>query len=78
MTQVQDPNSLLMSSEYDQNYRFGPRDAQDMVDQAGRTVGNRNLAEQDALQRAAFSAGNTNPMALAALPPYLPYDCGWV
>lgn len=61
-----DPRFLSLSREFQQNYNYTPEDAQASIDLAGREVGMRTQAEEDALMRNAASAGNTDPLALQA------------
>lgn len=61
-----DPSKLGLSGAFQQGYQFGPGDMQNIVDQAGRTVGVRTQSEQDQLERAAAAQGQTSPLALAA------------
>jgi len=61
-----DPAKLGLSDEYNANFQFGPEDAADYAQQAARMIGIRGQSERDALARAAASAGNVNPMAVAA------------
>jgi hypothetical protein len=61
-----DPAQLGLSSEYQQNYNFGPQQQQDLIEDAGRTVGQGTAAVTDQLQRQANAAGAGSPLALAA------------
>ena len=61
-----DPNRLRASSEFLSRYDWTPEDTERLAEQAGRTVAQRTLADQEALERAAAAEGNTSPMAVAA------------
>jgi hypothetical protein len=61
-----DRSRLGLSSDYLDNYHFGERDQQDIIDRAGRSIGNQNQADEDRLLRDASAAGNTSPLALQA------------
>lgn len=61
-----DPNALNTSAEYNNAYNFGGRDMQDIVDKAGRTVGQGAAANEDRLLQDANAQGNTSPLALQA------------
>ncbi len=65
--QYVDPSKLTASPEYLQNYNVTDRDVQNIKDRAGRSVGMQELADEDALQRAAAAQGNTSPLALATM-----------
>ncbi len=61
-----DPTQLGLSSDFTQNYNFGPQQQQDIVNDAGRTVGQGTAAVTDQLQRQANAAGGASPLAMAA------------
>jgi hypothetical protein len=61
-----DPSQLGLSGEYQQNYNFTPQDQQDIIEAAGRNVGQATGAITDELQRQANAAGTNSPLALAA------------
>ncbi len=52
--------------EFNQNYNFGPADEQAIREQAGRTVGNQELSDEDRLAQQANQQGNVSPLALEA------------
>lgn len=60
-----DPSKLGLSGEFTSQYGLTPEMQQEMVNQAGRSVGTRYAALQDAAQAAAAAQGNTSPMAVA-------------
>jgi hypothetical protein len=61
-----DPRYLSLSGEFQERYDWTPQDSQAMVDLAGREVGQRAQAREDALMRSSAAAGNTDPLALEA------------
>jgi hypothetical protein len=62
-----DPNKLSLSGEFTSNYNLTPEMQQEMVNQAGRTVGSRFATLRDEAARRAMQQGNTSPMAVAAI-----------
>lgn len=64
--QFLDRDRLGLSADYLRDYQFGARDQQDIIDRAGRSVGQQNQADEDRLLRDASAAGNTSPLALEA------------
>ena len=61
-----DPTKLSLSNAFTDNYGLTPEMQQEMVNQAGRTVGTRYAALQDSAAAQAAAQGNTSPMAVAA------------
>jgi hypothetical protein len=61
-----DPSQLGLSSEYQNNYNFGPDQQQAMIEDAARTVGQGTAATTDQLQRQANASGANSPLAMAA------------
>lgn len=61
-----DPTALNTSAGYNANYQFGPGDEQAIREQAGRTVGNQELADEERLLQEANQQGNTSPLAIQA------------
>lgn len=61
-----DPAQLGLSEDFLRAYNVSERDIQNLRDKAAFGVQAGSQAQQEALDRAAFSAGNTNPLALAA------------
>ncbi len=64
--QAIDPQYLGLSGEFQQDYAFSDRDAQDVVDRAGSETSLRATADRDAFLRGSAAAGNTNPLAIQA------------
>lgn len=62
----QDPN-LEASSEFMNDYKFGPQDTLDLEALAGTAVGSRYRGQIEDLKRDAAKQGTTSPMALAAM-----------
>lgn len=60
------PSKLGLSQEYQTRFNFGPQDEQDMINQAGRTVGLAGTAAKEDLIRRAMAEGNTNALGLSA------------
>lgn len=63
---LNDPGKLGLSQEFLDQYQFGDRDSQDIVDAAGRGSMLATQAQNEALERAAAAQGNTAPLALAS------------
>jgi hypothetical protein len=61
-----DPAQLGLSSQYTTNYNFTPEDMQNIINAAGRKVGEQTMATMDQLQRAAAASGTNAPLALSA------------
>ena len=62
-----DPNKLSLSEGFAGGYALTPEMQQEMVNQAGRTVGSRFATLRDEAERRAMQQGNTSPMAVAAI-----------
>jgi len=61
------PADLSLNPEFNQNFQFGDRDVQNMVDRAGRTIGQTTQGDIDRTMRANAASGrSTGPLALAA------------
>lgn len=61
-----DPSGLTVSDKFLQDYQLTPEEQQNIVTSAAATVGTRDKAAVDELQRKARAAG-TNPLGVAAL-----------
>lgn len=61
-----DPSKLTTSNEYNQNYNVTPQDQQNILDQAGRTVGNQEMSDEARLVQAGNAQGNMSPLAMAS------------
>ena len=61
-----DPSKLGLSGQFTQNYNWTPEDSQNIINAAGRNVGEQTAAIQDQLQRQAAAAGSNAPLALSA------------
>lgn len=64
--QYVNPTELNTSREYMQNYQVTPRDQQNILDEAGRTVMNQERMDEERLMQQANAQGNTSPLALQA------------
>lgn len=60
------PTKLSASDDYMRDYNVSDRDQQNILDQAGATVGNQELSDEGRLLQEANAQGNTSPLALSA------------
>jgi hypothetical protein len=60
---ITNPN-LLVSNEYLQNYQVSPQDMQDIMNEAGSSVANQELSDEERLMQEANQQGNVSPLAL--------------
>jgi hypothetical protein len=60
------PAQLGLSSQFTTNYNWTPEDSQNIINAAGRNVGQQTAAIQDQMQRQAAASGQNAPLALSA------------
>ncbi len=62
--QINDPNKLGLSNDFNQNYNFGQPDIDALKDQAARNVQFRTSAQNDQMMQEAAARGNTSALAM--------------